>query len=237
MRNWLFILTICLLPIGLSAETKEHIPETRHEIRIGIGDAILGQLGITGSLQSPISGSPANPYNEYGTSMETLHQNLLQERFYRERNVVLPHFFAGYQYRFKYWFSFGFQLDLSGGQTPVIIMNGYGINIHHDLVKTMDWALIPEAKFTYFHREKVNLFSTIGLGCAMRTQWVPVPESASYTNYSREYEWSPALQGTLLGVSIGSGHWFGTFELGYHFAPPFGVLMHKMLSASIGYRL
>lgn len=219
------------------AETKENREANRHEIRIGVGDALMGQLGFTGYMPDMPDMVAPDPYRDLGITSEDWHNYLMREQLHYSSRHVLPHFFLGYQYRYNSWFSFGFQFDFSGEYEPYEITNGYGEFIRNGSSHTLDWALIPEVRFTYFHREKVNLFSTIGLGAAMRTEWSPTLLQWGYDRpIATEYELSPALQGTLLGVSVGSNHWFGTVELGYQFEPVLGVLMHKMLSASVGYR-
>lgn len=233
-----FLLLLLLLPLTILAETKETREANRHEVRIGVGDAVMGQLGFTGWYEEPLwDWVPPDPNRGFGTPTEDYHAYLMKEQLYFAPRHVLPHFFVGYQYRFNSWFGFGFQFDFSGEYEHYTVHNGYGEYIRSGYTHTLDWALIPEARFTYFHREKVNLFSTLGLGAAMRTEWSPTLPQWGMEPIATEYEFSPALQGTLLGVSIGSGHWFGTVELGYQFEPVFGVLMHKMLSASFGYRL
>lgn len=236
MKKLSVLFFLALLPLCLRAETKENREANRHEIRIGIGDAVMGHLGFTGWYEGYPDAVPPAPDWGLGITTEDWHKYLLQEQLYYSSRHVLPHFFLGYQYRFNSWFSFGFQFDFSGEYQPYEICNGYGQFIRGGVAHTFDWALIPEARFTYFHREKVNLFSTLGLGAAMRTTWSPTLPQWGMGPIETQYEFSPALQGTLLGVSVGSNHWFGTFELGYQFEPIFGVLMHKMASASVGYR-
>lgn len=237
MKKLSVLFFLAFLPLCLMAETKENREANRHEIRIGIGDAIMGHLGFTGWYEEPLPDIvPPAPDWGLGITTEEWHNNLKQERLNYSSRHVLPHFFLGYQYRFNSWFGFGFQFDFSGEYQPYEIINGYGQYIRGGSSHTLDWALIPEVRFTYFHREKVNLFSTLGLGAAMRTTWSPTLPQWGMGPIETQYEFSPALQGTLLGMSVGSNHWFGTFELGYQFEPIFGVLMHKMASASVGYR-
>lgn len=237
MKKLSAIFLLAFLPLCLMAETKENREANRHEIRIGVGDALMGHLGITGWYEDMPDMEPPAPDWGLGISTESMHNYLMKDQLHYSSRHVLPHFFLGYQYRYNSWFGFGFQFDFSGEYQPYEIFNGYGQNYRSGRSHTLDWALIPEVRFTYFHREKVNLFSTIGLGAAMRTTWSPtLPQWGYGRPIATEYEFSPALQGTLLGVSVGSNHWFGTFELGYQFEPIFGVLMHKMASASVGYR-
>lgn len=216
---------LLLLPLFAMAENIENRENNRHELRIGIGDALLGQMGITGSYYNSM---PPPPPPLDGIPTEELHNQLTHQYKSFGRQHILPHFFLGYQYRFNSWFGLGFQMDMTGITQNGIIRDGYGQTFGSCKQNSFQMALIPEVRFTYFHREHVNLYSAVGLGVAMDLTNIP--------NYGIESDWSPALSGTLLGVSWGGEHWFGAAELGYLFEPPMEVLAHKLVSLSFGYR-
>lgn len=224
----LIVSLLLVLPLLAMAENKENRENNRHELRIGIGDALLGQLGFSGFYYEPAMEGDVPPAPLDGTPTEELHNQLIHQNKSYDPQRLLPHFFLGYQYRFNSWFGLGFQMDMTGITQKGIIRDGYGQTFGTCKQNSFQMALIPEVRFTYFHREHVNLYSAVGLGVAMDLTNVP--------DYGMESEWSPALSGTLLGVTWGGEHWFGAAELGYLFEPPMGVLAHKLLSLSFGYR-
>ena len=82
-------------------------------------------------------------------------------------------------------------------------------------------VLSPYIRFSYFNREKINLYSGIGLGiqAAFQTNIPPNPSLRFSTNV--------ACQLTFFGVSFGK-KWVGSAELGLGYKGVFNM--------GIGYR-
>lgn len=84
--------------------------------------------------------------------------------------------------------------------------------------------LMPSARFTYYHRPAVRLFSSIGVGLGFQTG-------------GEEGILDFGYDVTLLGVSVGKGHWYGDFELGgLSMARSMAFLSDRWLNISLGYR-
>ena len=227
-RKTLIVLCAVCMPLMLSA--KEHEPIAHpHEIRIGIGDNIFDYYPVFYAyMPDPVS---QDPYSYYGTTTEQMHEILMNARRYSyEYSNYIPHFFVGYQYRFRTWFSFGVQLDMNGKQKLFDIVNGYGDRCGSGILRTFNMAIIPEVKFTYPSKSQyVRAFSGIGLGAAIQVE-------QDTWDKERYLEGSPAIQITLVGIDFGRDPWFGNVEVGALFEPVHEIICHKLLSLSIGYR-
>ena len=143
----------------------------------------------------------------------------------RKFDVILPNIFIDYQYRVNSWFAAGVQVNTIWDK---------GTNSHYNpgakdvlLVDfTEGWLhVIPSATFTYFSREWVNLYSGIGVGYAMQIE---------SKNRTRNLWHTFAAQATLLGISVGKNHWFGSFEAGALFTGR--SFPDRCFTFSVGYR-
>lgn len=143
----------------------------------------------------------------------------------RKFDVILPNIFMDYQYRVNSWFAAGVQLNTiwDKGTDPYYNHTANDVQL---MDFTEGWIhVIPTATFTYFHREWVNLYSGIGVGYAMQI------ESKSRT---RNVWHTFAAQATLLGISVGKNHWFGSFEAGALFTGR--SFPDRCFTFSVGYR-
>ena len=143
----------------------------------------------------------------------------------REFDVLLPNIFIDYQYRVNSWFAAGVQVNTIWDK---------GTNSHYTLGAkdfllddfTEGWVhVIPSATFTYFHRDWVNLYSGIGVGYAMQLETKGKTRNIWHTF---------AAQATLLGISVGKNHWFGSFEAGALFTGR--SFPDRCFNFSVGYR-
>ena len=184
----LTILIACIAWNSTQAETKENRAETPHELRIGVGDcSIYYAQRYTNPLHPPVV-----------SGMEGIEKS-------RHFDLILPNIFIDYQYRVNSWFAAGVQVNTIWDKGTDCT-----INIAEMEAQLIDFSegwihLIPTATFTYFHREWVNLYSGIGVGYAMQIE---------AKHKSRNVWHTFAAQATLLGISVGKGHWFGSFEAG-----------------------
>ena len=184
----LSLLVLLLATALLSfAETPENRKENPHEIRIGIADSYMEACMENSAINAP------NFKNE-----------IAEGPFYKYGNLNhTGHIFIEYQHRINSWFSAGINADylhswyhLRHNKTQNVITNS-----------NFKISLIPTLRFTYFHHKMVDLYSSFGIGL-------------NYTYYnSQEYRYidqiiSGIFDVSLLGISVGKNHWFGTFELG-----------------------
>jgi len=88
-------------------------------------------------------------------------------------------------------------------------------------------------RFNWFRREVVSLYSGLGLGADINTGTEVDP-------YGKKTIPGIALTPILIGVNVGKGHWFGSFELSFINAmkDPSQLFLvgARPLSLSLGYR-
>ena len=143
----------------------------------------------------------------------------------RKFDVILPNIFMDYQYRVNSWFAAGVQVNTIWDKGTDYSYNR-GANDFQLIDFTEGWLhVIPSATFTYFSREWVNLYSGIGVGYAMQIET---------KNRTRNMWHTFAAQATLLGISVGKNHWFGSFEVGALFTGR--SFPDRCFSFSVGYR-
>ena len=141
----------------------------------------------------------------------------------REFDVLLPNIFVEYQYRVNSWLSAGLQVNAIGDVYSDITVGCWGSAI---ATYSEGWLhVIPSATFTYFSREWVNLYSGIGVGYAVQIE---------SKNTTRNVWHTFAAQATLLGISVGKNHWFGSFEAGALFTGR--SFPDRCFNFSVGYR-
>lgn len=89
----------------------------------------------------------------------------------------------------------------------------------------VDVMAIPVARFTYYERGLVRLFSSVGFGVGFGAD-----TNGGMANVNYGYDV------TLIGVTVGHKHWFGDFEFGGLGYWNMGFLPTRMLNVSVGYR-
>ena len=143
----------------------------------------------------------------------------------RKFDVILPNIFMDYQYRVNSWFAAGVQVNTIWDKGTDYSYNR-GANDFQLIDFTEGWLhVIPSATFTYFHRNWVNLYSGIGVGYAMQLETKGDTRNVWHTF---------AAQATLLGISVGKNHWFGTFEAGALFTGR--SMPDRCFNFAVGYR-
>lgn len=163
--------------------------ENPHELRIGWGDQLFETLVW---------------YNQP-------HSTLYPESYvgqYEERYRYTQHWFAEYQYRVRYWFNVGAMVDYSGVVWDKVQRNGLGKELTRD--KNCNFhniAIMFTTRFTYVHSKYVSMYSGLGAGLNINT--------GSELDYRhRQTALAPALNLTVLGMSVGDKRWFGAVEFG-----------------------
>ena len=138
-------------------------------------------------------------------------------------DLILPNIFVEYQYRVNSWLSAGLQVNAIGDVYSDITVGSWELAI---ATYSEGWVhVIPTATFTYFHRDWVNLYSGIGVGYAMQLETKDQTRNIWHTF---------AAQATLLGISVGRDHWFGTFEAGALFTGR--SFPDRCFNFAVGYR-
>lgn len=164
---------------------KEH----PHEFRIGWGDQLFETLVW---------------YNQP-------HSTIYPESYiaqYEERYRYVQHWFAEYQYRIRYWFNVGAMVDYSGVVWDKVRRNGLGEELTRD--KNCNFhniAIMFTTRFTYVHSKYVSLYSGLGAGLNINT-------GSENDFHHRKTALAPALNFTVLGMSVGNEKWFGAVEFG-----------------------
>lgn len=187
-----------------------------HMLRIGCGDQLFESLVWYG-----------NPYF-----------TLYPESFigeYNENYRYTQHWFIEYQYRIKYWFNFGAMVDYSGVLWDRVQRNGKGDELHRENNKQFhNISLLLTLRFTYLHTKYVHMYSGLGAGLNLNT--------GSEIDYmGRQTVMAPALNLTVLGLSVGNERWFGSLEFGglYSLLNSNEIYLagSRMFTASVGVNL
>ena len=211
MKRIIFTLTILIACVAWNttlAETKETRAENPHELRLGVGDC---SIYYAQRYSTPVPPPVVPGAEEIGDS--------------RHFDLILPNIFVGYQYRVNNWFSAGVQVNTIWDKGSDYIFNDW-VTDAPILDFTEGWVhVIPTATFTYFHRDWVNLYSGIGVGYAMQLETKDQTRNIWHTF---------AAQATLLGISVGKNHWFGSFEAGALFTGR--SFPDRCFNFSVGYR-
>lgn len=189
------------MAVPAMAETKEARAERPHEVRIGVGDAFADK---------EFNGQPGYYYGEP--------KPVYRNEFY------LPNLFVEYQYRINHWLGIGVQVNTMwmGWQKQ----NDNQWNTR----RKGHFEVMPTVRFTYFHHEWVNLYSSVSLG-----YYGGIEQDGESVNYAGGI----AFDFCALGVSVGRNHFFGAFEAGMlnggSFSGP-NQILSKVMSFSLGYR-
>ena len=211
MKRIIFTLTILIACVAWNttlAETKETCAENPHELRIGVGDC---SIYYAQRYSTPVPPPVVPGAEEIGDS--------------RHFDLILPNVFIDYQYRVNSWFAAGVQLNTIWDKGTDYSYNR-GANDFQLIDFTEGWVhVIPSATFTYFYRDWVNLYSGIGVGYAMQLETKGDTRNVWHTF---------AAQATLLGISVGKNHWFGTFEAGALFTGR--SMPDRCFNFAVGYR-
>jgi hypothetical protein len=193
MKRLIKTVTILFLTaIGFSSafcQNDKPAIDYRHSVRIGWGDMITETILFRPSL----SGTWANP--------DALPDNYLHHETFDFGYT--GHLFAEYQYRLSKVISLGAQADIEG-----ILWKEGVFDKHHNLVseaksvKNWDLTLLATARFTYFDRPWVRLYSGLGVGALL-----------AFDNQGG-FGAAPAFNLNFIGAEVGKGPWGGSVELG-----------------------
>lgn len=182
------LLTAAALPTAF-CQNDNTTPDCRHSVRIGWGDMLFETMAFGPSL----NGAWVNP--------ESLPDNYLHDEIYDMGYT--GHIFAEYQYRVSKVTSLGIQADLEGIFWKEGVFDRYhNLVIPATPVRNWDLDLLLTARFTYFNRDWVRLYSGLGVGALF-----------AFDNLG-DFGVAPAFNINWIGVEVGKGPWGGSFELG-----------------------
>jgi hypothetical protein len=210
MKKSIILLLLCsLIPLASMAETKETRSRLRHEFRIGYGDPMYETMRW--KSESTRLGVPMNARQNYRYT---------------------GHIYGEYMYRINSWLGVGAQVDFGA---TMFDYNSYQLDGKGDqfLASSQyryfyDVCVMPSIRFTYFHREWVNLYSGLQMGVGV------------HGDYLGRTELGYAFGLTALGLSVGRNHWFGTAEFGglsnLQSLTAMYLLWTKWVNISVGYR-
>jgi hypothetical protein len=193
MRRFYTIVTVLFLTVAgflpAYCQSGNSTPDYRHSFRIGWGDMLYETMAFRPKLIGTWPNPDALPDNY--SHFETFDYG------------YTGHLFAEYQYRLTKVTSFGIQADVEG-----IFWKEGVFDKHHNLmspaksVRNWDLTLLATARFTYFERPWVRLYSGLGVGALF-----------AFDN-DGGFGVAPAFNLNLIGAEVGKGQWGGSFELG-----------------------
>lgn len=194
-------------------EKKVYPPVTqRNELRIGWGDMMFETLmWHERALLPNMSGD-----------------------IYTKNYHYTQHWFAEYLYRLNFWFGVGGMVDYGGVYWDKMTRDAAGNEVQKLYTAWFaNIAIVPTIRFTYYEQNLVRLYSALGYGININT--------GTEVDYKgRETACSGVLNLTLLGVSVGNEHVFGSVELGGIFAmgskQVIYMLDSRIFTASVGVR-
>jgi hypothetical protein len=182
------ILTVMVISTAFCQKEKPNLGN-RHSVRIGWGDMLFE----TAVFHPTLSGTWGTP-------------NALPENYMHNETFdfgYTGHIFAEYQYRLSKVVSLGVQADVEG-----IFWKEGIFDRNHNMVepatavRNWDLDLLFTARFTYFDRDWVRLYSGLGVGALF-----------AFDNLGN-FGVAPALNINWIGVEVGKGPWGGSIELG-----------------------
>lgn len=182
----LLLATVCL-PTAFCQNDKPI--EHRHSFRIGWGDMLYETMAFRPKLIGtwPNPGALPDNYSHY----ETFDFG------------YTGHLFAEYQYRLTKVTSLGIQADVEGIFWKEGVFDKYhNLMLPAKSVRNWDLTLLATARFTYFDRPWVRLYSGLGVGALF-----------AFDN-DGGFGAAPAFNLNWIGVEVCKGQWGGSFELG-----------------------
>ena len=181
-------LSVLALPSAFCQDEKPSLGN-RHSVRIGWGDMIYESAVFRPNL----SGMWANP-------------DVLPADYRHDETFdfgYTGHLFAEYQYRLTTVTSIGLQADLEGIFWKKATFDRYHNQVSPTVkIRNWDLDLLLTARFTYFEREWVRIYSGFGVGVLL-----------AFDN-SGGFGAAPAFTLNWIGMEVGKGPWGGTLEVG-----------------------
>lgn len=234
MKRIVYIILLAIISAEtIQADTREQRMQNRHELRFGIGDPVMSYYHRIVPVNSDyiyhnVLGMEAAQADYY-----------MRTHFYETatgRKHLSGNLFVDYQYSITSWFSAGGQINFSASWRGMQSYDGYG-NSHGHYFKSLTYLhVMPEIRFTFFHREHCNLYAGVGGGFVAE---IFTNDNMDYWGrpYNNRNTYSWVIDFTFLGVSWGGEKVFGFAEFGAMFEPMTYATMDRVCRAGIGFHL
>ena len=196
MKNKLVYLIFLLLAVIPAAGKgpSRGCSSSKHEVRLGIGDMFFETLVWNNQVHKNYAGAlPGSVFTEK------------RDYFYT------PHISAEYAYHILPWMSLGGTVDFqyTGWKNHRYDNENREVGVTDECFANL--CIMPTARFNYFRREHVGLYSAVAAGldinCGTETDI-----KGNHTGLGA------AIDLRFIGVTAGSGHWWGFAELGGTYA-------------------
>ena len=229
-----------LAVVALSSSAKETTDTlSRHELRIGYGDAIMQSIYPKYDNEAPTMYSAETLYGLTAKEADALLRRPLWS--IRDRYIT-GHIFVDYMYHINRLVSVGVDADFMAMGETVKAYDGYGTYQYTRQNHLYISSITPMVRFTYYEKKAVRLYSAIGIGYScMVGKWYNLYDRHDYgkdyflkvvgdDNYDILHH-GFGINATLLGVQVGGKHLFGAFDLGGYNA--FYVVDDKDFTSSV----
>lgn len=193
-RFFLSFFALTVLGVGLSAaDISSDSLKCRQEIRLGIGDMMFETLVWNNQIHKQYASASAYLFPE--------------KRDY----WYLPHISGEYSYHILPWLSVGAVLDFQMTGWNTYVYDGRNELVECRKENFTNLCIMPLARFNYFRREHVGLYSAITVG-------IDFNGGTEVDGFGHHTRAGLATDLRLIGVTAGNGHWWGFAELGGIFA-------------------
>lgn len=166
------------------------------------GDGVNGRHSVSFVISDPIWETAVfhdHAEMDFTTSGSGYH--FIQNNDYR----YTPHFAVEYMYKVNDWFSAGAAIDIQGTHwNRYDTFKGVKSSTRQSF---FNLCILPTARFNYFNKGLVNIHSSVSLG-------IDINGGTEKIYTGKQTVVVPAIDLNFVGVSVGKGHWYGTFDLG-----------------------
>lgn len=184
----------------------------KHSVRIGWGD-MLYETAVYYPTATHVFDYPAGLPETYRS----------KERY---NYKFTGHIFAEYRYSFSELFSAGIMADYESFSWENALFDRYHKKTEQlPDSKFHNIVIMPTARFCYFHKGPVRLYSGLGAGML--------------ASIGASTELAPAIYLNVIGLQYGNGHWSGAIDLGalnaFDGVRSIYMLGSRLISISVNY--
>lgn len=193
MKRMLFfpLLLLCTAAFARGADYP-HLPDGL-ELRLGVGDMFFETMIW---------------HNQPHISVASLPDGLVVKE--KTHHRYSPHISVEGTYSLLPWLCAGLALDIQGTGWDLECYDRSG-KLGADKHSFYNLCIMPVARFNYFRRPNVQIYSAIAAGIDVN--------GGTETDYrGRKTVVGAAMDLRLAGVEAGAGHWWGFFDIGGTFA-------------------
>ena len=121
--------------------------------------------------------------------------------------MYMPHISGEYSYRLLPWMNLGLSLNFQETGWHRECYDNSGVMKNMSRENFWNLCLMPVVRFNYFRREHVEIYSSISAG-------MDINGGSEKNGFGQNTVCGFAADLRLVGVSAGSGHWWGFAEFG-----------------------